>query len=112
MQPAARIGLLLLLFASVLAAPLAAGADASAAVSEPPAYEFAKRFTPEELLGNQSSRDAFMSLMFAYEGRFHSDGVGVDMATGLTFDGTAIDPGTLLPQVPRRFCSRVFATIF
>ena len=63
-----------------------------------PSYEYAKQFTPEELLGNQSSRDAFMSLMFAFEGRFHSDGVGVDMASGMTFDGTAIHPDTLLPQ--------------
>jgi hypothetical protein len=37
--------------------------------------------------------------MFRYEGRFHSDGVGVDFASGMTFDGTAIHPDTLLPQV-------------
>ena len=77
---------------------------AAAALSVPapshlPEYEFAKRFTPEELLSSQSSRDSFMSLMFAFEGRFHSDGVGVDLATGMTFDGTAIHPDTLLPQV-------------
>ncbi len=68
------------------------------ATTDFPSYEYAKLFTPEELLSNQSSRDAFMSLMFAFEGRFHSDGVGIDMASGMTFDGTAIHPATLLPQ--------------
>jgi hypothetical protein len=83
----------------VLAAAAAAAALPLHAPSHLPEYEFAKRFTPEELLGSQSSRDAFLSLMFAFEGRFHSDGVGVDLATGMTFDGTAIHPDTLLPQV-------------
>jgi len=64
-----------------------------------PAYAFAQNFAREELLGNQSARDAFMTLMFTWEGQFHIDGVGVDMLTGMTFDGTAIHPDTLLPQV-------------
>ncbi len=73
---------------------------AAASASDFPAYQFAKRFSQEDLLGSQSSRDAFLSLMFAFEGRFHSDGVGIDMVTGMTFDGTAIDSDTLLPQAP------------
>jgi hypothetical protein len=99
MQLTTRVDLPLILFTLTLAFYLLEGTNALPAASEFPAYEFAKRFTLQELLENQSSQDAFLSLMFAYEGRFHSDGVGVDMVTGMTFDGTAIDPDTLLPQV-------------
>jgi hypothetical protein len=83
--------LLLLVTASALLSP-------TSSVSAP-AYAFAQQFTPEDLLSNQTSRDTFISLMFTYEGRFHTDGVGVDIASGMTFDGTAIHPDTLLPQV-------------
>ena len=91
------LSLLPLLLLASAAAPLPAAPSSLPAA--PPAYAFAQQFTAEELLGNQTARDAFMALMFEYEGRFHSDGVGVDLATGMTFDGTAIHPDTLLPQV-------------
>ena len=72
--------------------------------SSPPDYAFAQRFSADGLLRNATARDEFVSLMFRYEGRFHSDGVGVDFASGMTFDGTAIHPDTLLPQVHAACC--------
>ena len=67
-----------------------------------PRYRFAPLFTPHALLSDAGARRDFISNMVEWEGRFHCPGVGFDGDTGLTLDGTGIDPETLLPVTALR----------
>jgi hypothetical protein len=53
---------------------------------------------PSVLASIVSRRLSKQDIVISWEGHFHCDGVGVDWTTGLTFDGSGIDPSTLLPN--------------
>ena len=65
-------------------------------------FEFAKRYTVEELLSDPSARDKFMRDVFFWEGFFHMDGVALNLSLGITFDGTGIDPKSGSPDPSQR----------
>ena len=65
-------------------------------------YEFAKRFSQTSLFSDSNVQRDFIQQVVKYEGRFHCDGVGIDLTTGMTFDGIGIDAKTLEPISAQR----------
>jgi hypothetical protein len=61
-------------------------------------FEFAKKYAQDQLLNNAEARSQFVKEVFAWESFFHTDGVGVNITLGVTYDGTAIDPTTGIPD--------------
>lgn len=52
---------------------------------------WAEQFTRESLLNNENERRKFANLVSFWEGKFHSHGIGVNLKSGMTYDGRRLD---------------------
>ena len=52
---------------------------------------FAPLYTAEELYKNETLRNEFKWRVFGWEGNFAKNGVGLNIATGMTYDGHGIE---------------------
>eukprot|EP01100_Stratorugosa_tubuloviscum_P003840 TRINITY_DN1933_c0_g1_i1.p1 TRINITY_DN1933_c0_g1~~TRINITY_DN1933_c0_g1_i1.p1 ORF type:complete len:572 (-),score=276.31 TRINITY_DN1933_c0_g1_i1:76-1743(-) len=59
---------------------------------------FAKLYSVEDLLYNQTSLNKFKADVFYWEGNFAKNGVGVNFKTGMTYDGHGINYYTGQPE--------------
>jgi len=55
---------------------------------------FAPLYSMNDILENEQSINNFIENVLYWEGNFQSDGVGINMATGYTYDGHALDYST------------------
>eukprot|EP00698_Gefionella_okellyi_P009310 TRINITY_DN2361_c0_g1_i3.p1 TRINITY_DN2361_c0_g1~~TRINITY_DN2361_c0_g1_i3.p1 ORF type:complete len:435 (+),score=91.75 TRINITY_DN2361_c0_g1_i3:65-1306(+) len=62
-----------------------------------PDYQYAFKYRSEDIFSNTNVAEAFMADAFKWEARFHTDGVGVSIGAGTTYDGHGIDSLTGLP---------------
>ncbi len=51
---------------------------------------YASKFTREELINSKEKRDLFFDYVSFYEGKFHQHGVGVNLKSGMTYDGISL----------------------
>eukprot|EP01133_Synstelium_polycarpum_P013884 gene13884-16378_t len=65
--------------------------------------KFAPLFTTDDIKNSPAKRAELMKMIIHYEGNFHSDNVGVNVATGMTIDGCSIDWTTGNWSSPRRY---------
>lgn len=56
-----------------------------------PSCRFATSYTSSQILSNP---DDFLSDLLYWEGKFHQDNVGYNVANGMSYDGTLLDPVT------------------
>jgi len=61
---------------------------------------FAHLYTVSSLMSSPAARAEFMRSVCTWESQFHSDKVGINEASGLTYDGTQIDFDTGKPHTP------------
>ncbi len=61
---------------------------------------YASRYDIRDLVSSETVRNRFMLEMAFWEGKFNVDGLGVNRASGLTYDGHGIDYDTGLPHLP------------
>jgi len=59
---------------------------------------FAKNYKIEEILNNAAIREQFKWDIASWEGNFAKNGIGLNMATGFTYDGHGINYATGLPE--------------
>jgi hypothetical protein len=59
--------------------------------SQQPTCRFAKQVSIDRLLNDNSYQHQFIMNMTYWEGKFATDGIGLDIKSGLTFDGHGID---------------------
>lgn len=52
---------------------------------------FARSYSSKELLTNTTARGLFIRDVFHWEGNFAKNGVGLNFATGITYDGHGIN---------------------
>lgn len=52
-----------------------------------PSCRFAHLFTQEQLLSSEEARQQYLEYVMYWEGQFMQDGVGINFASGLTYDG-------------------------
>ena len=57
---------------------------------------FASLYSPQDLYTNSTLRDEFKWRVFGYEGNFAKNGVGLNIATGMTYDGHGINYTTFV----------------
>ena len=68
------------------------------AVAAPPRCRFALEYTCDGLLRSPPALSAFLHAYASAQSAFASDGIGLDAASGLTFDGHAVDYLTGAPS--------------
>ncbi|KAF2071198.1 hypothetical protein CYY_007484 [Polysphondylium violaceum] len=84
------IGVVLLLLTSTLLAD----ANSESGSSNSNACRFAPLYSMNDILENEESINSFIENVLYWEGNFQTDGVGINIATGYTYDGHALDYST------------------
>uniref|UniRef100_A0A914VFS2 GPI anchored protein n=1 Tax=Plectus sambesii TaxID=2011161 RepID=A0A914VFS2_9BILA len=59
---------------------------------------FAQNYNLNQLLNDAAAQDSFLMSASYWEGKFATDRIGINYASGLTYDGTSIDYTTGLPH--------------
>ena len=67
------------------------GTGSSNSSSSQPACRFSHQYSQSDILSDPSS---FIKDVMYWEGHFHSDSVGYNIANGMTYDGTLLNPTT------------------
>jgi len=56
-----------------------------------PSCRFARQYTTTQLISNATARQEYLKNVMYWEGKFHADGVGLNTASGLTYDGHSLN---------------------
>jgi len=67
------------------------GTGSSNSTSSQPTCRFSHQYSQSDILSDPSS---FIKDVMYWEGHFHSDSVGYNIANGMTYDGTLLNPTT------------------
>ena len=60
-------------------------------VHSEPSCRFAHQYTTQQLITNATARQEYLKNVMYWEGKFHQDGVGLNVASGLTYDGHGLN---------------------
>lgn len=68
--------------------------------SKTPDCDFANKYSLDELISDSEKRNEFLMAAAYWEGRFATNGNGLNTKVGVTYDGTQIDENTGLQHAP------------